>query len=127
MNTGAIAAFKLIRTAGGASAASFIRPIQAVCVSITPPAAVDALSAPTVELQGVALVNGRGDRALRAAVLRPLVRAIETVTVAIAGPQARNAHGVVALEGCGAAGDGWAGGLIAAVVAVRLVVALERG
>lgn len=109
------------------TAVSFVRPVEAVSSSVTLPAAVDALSAATAELQGRALVGGSGVGSLCATVLGPLVRAVGAVGVAVAGPQARNADGVVAPEGRGAAGDGRAGGLVAAVVTVRLLVAHEGG
>ncbi len=83
---------------------------------------MDALSAATAELQGGALVGGSGVRFHCTTVLGPLVRAVGAVGVTVAGPQARDANSVVALEGRGAAGDGRAGGLVAAVVTVRLVI-----
>lgn len=89
---------------------------------------MDALAAAAAELQGRALVRRRRlGGFLGAAVLGPLVRAVGAVGVAIAGPQARHAHRVVAAEGGGAAGGGRAGGLVAAVVTVGLVVTDEGG
>lgn len=88
---------------------------------------MDALPAAAAELQRRALVKGSRVGRLRAAVLGPLVGAVGAVGVAVAGPQAGDADGVVAPEGCGAAGDGRAGGLVAAVIAVGLVVAHKGG
>lgn len=107
------------------TAASFVRSIQTVSISITLPAAVDALPAATAELQGMALARGDRHGGFGVAALGPLVRAVGAVDVAVAGPQARDADAVVALEGCRAAGDGRAGGLIAAVVAVLIFVTHE--
>lgn len=70
-------------------------------------------------------MSGSSVGRLRTTVLGPLVRAVCAVSVAVAGPQAGDTNGVVALEGRGAAGDAWAGGLVAAVITVRLVVTHE--
>lgn len=109
------------------TAIDFIGAIKAVGSSVTLPAAVDALPATTAELQRGAPMSRRSGQTLGAAVLGPLVRAVQAVGVSVAGPEARNTDGVVALEGRGAAGDAGAGRLVAAVVAVGLVVAHERG
>lgn len=106
---------------------SFVRSIEAVGSSIALPASMDALSAATAELQGRAVMSHRGVRFLGTTVLGPLVRAVGAVGITVASPQAWDANGVVALEGCGAAGEGWTGGLVAAVVTVRLIVAHEGG
>lgn len=72
-------------------------------------------------------MSHRGVRFLGTTVLGPLVRAVGAVGITVASPQAWDANGVVALEGCGAAGEGWTGGLVAAVVTVRLIIAHEGG
>ena len=104
-----------------------VRSIEAVGSSVTLPAAVDALATAAEELQGGAAMRAGRGRALGAAALGPLVRAVGAVDVPVAGPEARHAHGVVALERRRAAGGGRTRGLVAAVVAVRLVVTLEGG
>lgn len=60
-------------------------------------------------------------------VLGPLVRAVGAVGITVAGPQPRDAHSVVALEGRRGAGNRRAGGLVTAVVTVCLVIAHEGG
>lgn len=104
----------------------FIRSVDTVEASIALPAAMDALPAATAELHGGALVRRDGAGPRRPTLAGPLVRTVGAVGVAIAGPQPRHAHGVVALEGGGTAGCGGTRRLIAAVVAVGLVVAHER-
>lgn len=101
--------------------------VDTVEPSVALPVAVDALSAAAAELHGGALVRPDAVGPRRPAVAGPLVRAVGAVGVAVAGPHARQAHGVVALEGRGAAGGGRTRRLVAAVVAVRLVVAHEGG
>lgn len=88
---------------------------------------MDALSTATAELQGGALMNGSSGGSLCAAVLGPLIRAVGAVHVTVAGPQARYANTVVALEGCRGAGGGRAGGLVTAIVTVRLIVTHKGG
>lgn len=127
MDARSITALKLIRTAGGLSTVCFIGSIMAVITSITLPTTMDALSAATTELQGGAFVRGRRGGSLCAAVLGPFVRAIEAVDVTVTGPQARNANRVVAPKRCTAAGGGRAGGLVAGIVTVCLIVAHEGG
>jgi len=57
--------------------------------------------------------------------LGPLVGSVGAVDIAVAHPEARHAHAVVALEGGGAAGERGAAELVGAVGAVGLVVAHE--
>lgn len=84
--------------------------ILTVCSSIAPPAAVDALPICTLELVAAATC---GRLALTSiAILRPLVRSIGAVVVAIAVPLDWNTHRVVALEGPTAAGGFGTGSLI---------------
>ena len=101
--------------------------VAAVGAAITPPAAVDTLAAAAEELLGPARrglpLGGPPPRAA----LGPLVRAVDAVAVAVAGPQGRHAHRVVALEGPGAAGGQRAAVLVRAVLAVVLAVADEGG
>lgn len=106
------------------TAVDLVRPIKTVRPAVALPGAVHALAAGAVELQRRAGRSGGGPRP-RGAVLRPLVRAVGAVGVAVARPQTRHALGVVALEGAGAAGGRRAGGLVAAVFAVVLLVAHE--
>lgn len=88
---------------------------------------MNALATAATELQGRALMSRDGLWSLRTAVAGPLVGAIGAVDISVAGPQAWHANGVVTLEGRGAAGDGRARCLVAAIVAVCLVVAHEGG
>lgn len=83
---------------------------------------MDALPAPAPELVGCAGVQRLGP-GLVAALLQGLVRAVLTVGMAVADPQLRDAHAVVALELAGAADQGRALSLVAAIAAVIVAVA----
>lgn len=126
VDTGAITALELIGAAGEAATVGLVRAIQAVEPSITFPAAVDTLPAATLELPKGAGLGGTL-RGSRPTVLGPLVGAIRAVSVPVAGPQARHTHRVVALEGGGATGAGWAGSLVAPVITVQLLITHKRG
>lgn len=89
----------------GLTAASLIGGILTVGAAIASPHAVDAL--PTVAAEVLRPAGGSLlPRLAPGAGLRPLVGAVGAVGVAIAGPQLRHAHGVVALEGAAAARGG---------------------
>lgn len=98
--------------------------VVAVSPSVALPAGVDALPAGALELLLGAHPDARG-RDFPRAVLRRLVRAVRTVGVSVADPQAGHALRVIAAEGRRAAGGGGARVLIAAVQAVGVIVAHE--
>lgn len=80
-----IIALKLIRAAGGFDTALLVRLVFAVITPITLPAHVDTLPTVTVELQRRARL-GFLDQVMSSTVVKPFIRAIFTVLIAIAGP-----------------------------------------
>lgn len=88
---------------------------------------MDALSTATKPLHRGAVMNAHEVRSLCPAGFRPLIRAVGAVAVPVAGPQVWKANCVVALEGSGTAGDGRAGFLVAAVLAVQVVITHKGG
>lgn len=123
-DTGAITTLILIRVAGDTNAVGFVRLVNAVSLSIAPPDDREALSTVTVEFRGRALASRT---ALCSAVLRPLVRAIRAVDVAVTDPQAGNTGPICALEPHSTAGDGRAGSLVAAVITIIHVITHRGG
>lgn len=88
---------------------------------------MDALSTATKPLHRGAVMNAHEVRSLCPAGFGPLIRAVGAVAVPVAGPQVWKANCVVALEGSGTAGDGRAGFLVAAVLAVQVVITQKGG
>lgn len=111
---------------GGPTAVVLVGLVPAVGVAVAAPAGVHTLAAAAVELEGRAgAVVARGRRVPGPAALRPLVRAVLAVGVAVAGPELGDAGGAVALEAGGAARGRRAAGLVRAVQAVAVRVAHE--
>lgn len=100
-----------------------VRLVLAVRTAVTDPAAMNALAAATVEFQGGAGAAA-GDRGSVAApaVLGPLVGAVLTVVIPVAGPQAGDTARGVAAEMGRAAGGGLAVGLVRAIQAISVLV-----
>lgn len=99
--------------------------VVAVEASVAPPAAVNTLSTATQEVVTPADRLRLLTRAGRT-VLGPLVGPVGAVGVPVAGPEPRHTHGVIALEGAGAAGGNGTRLLVAGVVTVRVLIADER-
>lgn len=126
VDAGAICTLEFVGPAGGRHAVLLVRLVLAVGTAVTDPAAVNALAAATVELQGGtgAATRGRGSVAAPT-VLWPLIRAILTVLVPVTGPQAGDAGRGVAAELGRPTRGGLAVGLVRAIQAVLVLVTHE--
>lgn len=107
----------------GLTAVLLVRLVLAVGRTVTDPAAMDTLTTATVELEGGAGAADRlSGRVSAPAVLRPLIGAIVTVPVPVAGPQAGDARRGVAAEVSRTTSGGRTVGLVRAVQAIPVLV-----